>query len=426
MSCFDAWDIGGCGCGPAPCTNAASFSVGGSNTCCICVSNPLMFTLNAAFAGQTSFTLTGSESSGWPSSYVSTIDYGPNDSTGTPVAFFSNCFTDGTHSYYWVYDGQPVLFKFTGTSCNPALYVGNEVVSQSGFSGYQCSPSFTGTYTVTSGQTVLYAAGVRSVAVAGSYGYPLCCMWNTKVIGCSSTSIMAAATVNWWTSSAMTTLISTGAGGQLGVGSAGTWYRQIIAPRFTTVAANKAVTCGGNDTTTLSVAAGYHCFIGSGCGFPAPSTLHCTFYYAGGADIHLRGWLVDGILHLSHRGLRHQLRHQQQYHLHGERHRFQLGLVFLSRLLPSRGTILGLDRSSREWDRIGHRQRSRHRMNWETALAVVIALTGHERYRVLCSDSWPDHEAYRALMVRMATGEPATVPSLPPIVHAPIGGCCNG
>ena len=34
-------------------------------------------------------------------------------------------------------------------------------------------------------------------------------------------------------------------------------------------------------------------------------------------------------------------------------------------------------------------------MNWETALTVVIALTRHERYRVLCSDSWPDHEAYR-------------------------------
>ena len=36
-----------------------------------------------------------------------------------------------------------------------------------------------------------------------------------------------------------------------------------------------------------------------------------------------------------------------------------------------------------------------HRMNWETALALVIALTRHERYRLLCSDSWPDHEAYR-------------------------------
>ena len=280
MSCFTVWDIGGCGCGgPAGCTNAASFSVGGSNTCCICVSNNLTFTLNAAFAGQTSFTLVGSES--WPSSYSDTIAYGPNDSTGTPVAFFSPCFTDGTHSYYWVYDGEPVLFVFTGTSCAPGLYVGYEIVPQTGFSGYQCSPSFTGTYTVTSGQTLLYAAGVRSVAVTGSYGYPLCCMWNTKVIGCDINSIAVVPTVNWWTSSAMTTLISTGPGGVLGVGSAGTLYRQIVAPRFTTVAANKTVTCGGNDTTTLTVATGYHCFIGSGCGFPAPSTLHCTFYYAG-------------------------------------------------------------------------------------------------------------------------------------------------
>lgn len=282
MACFDAWDIGGCGCGPAACTNAASFSVGGSNTCCICASLPLTFTLDTAFAGQTSFTLVGSES--WPSSYSSTIAYGPNDSAGIPVAFFSNCFTDGTHSYFWAYDGQPILFKFTGTSCAPALYVGYEAVPQTGFSGYQCSPSFTGTYTVTSGQTVLYAAGVRSVAVAGSYGYPLCCMWNTKIVGCNSGSganLIASATVKWWTSSAMTTLISTGAGGQLGVGSAGTWYRQISAPRFTTVAANKTVTCGGNDTTTLAVAAGYYCLIGSGCAYPLPSTLHCTFYYAG-------------------------------------------------------------------------------------------------------------------------------------------------
>ena len=72
-------------------------------------------------------------------------------------------------------------------------------------------------------------------------------------------------------------------------------------------------------------------------------------------------------------------------------------------------------------------------MNWETALTVVIALTRHERYRVLCSDSWPDHEAYRALMIRMAQGEDG-IDSLAtrnsqlatPIIHAPLGGCCNG
>jgi hypothetical protein len=46
-------------------------------------------------------------------------------------------------------------------------------------------------------------------------------------------------------------------------------------------------------------------------------------------------------------------------------------------------------------------------MSWELALTVVIAMTRHERYRVLCADDWPDHEAYRALMVRMANGEDA-------------------
>src|SRR5208282_5811542 len=161
--CFDAWDIGGCGC--TGCTNAASFPVGGGNYCCICVSSNLTFTLNTAFAGQTSFSLYALESYAWPSTYVINPNYGPNDSTGTPVAFFSNCFTDGTHSYFWVYDGQPILFIFTGTSCAPGLFVGYSLVPQTGFSGYQCSPSFTGTYTVTSGQTLLYGAGVRSVAV---------------------------------------------------------------------------------------------------------------------------------------------------------------------------------------------------------------------------------------------------------------------
>ena len=65
-------------------------------------------------------------------------------------------------------------------------------------------------------------------------------------------------------------------------------------------------------------------------------------------------------------------------------------------------------------------------MNWELALTVVIALTRHERFRVLCSEAWPDHKAYRSLVIRLATGESPEVPSLPEIVHAPLGGCCNG
>ena len=64
-------------------------------------------------------------------------------------------------------------------------------------------------------------------------------------------------------------------------------------------------------------------------------------------------------------------------------------------------------------------------MNWELALTVVIALTKHERFRVLCSEAWPDHAAYRRLVIRLATGDSPEAP-LPPIVHAPFGGCCNG
>lgn len=41
-------------------------------------------------------------------------------------------------------------------------------------------------------------------------------------------------------------------------------------------------------------------------------------------------------------------------------------------------------------------------MNWETALDLVIARTGHERFRVLCADAWPDHAGYRRLVLHMA------------------------
>ncbi len=52
-------------------------------------------------------------------------------------------------------------------------------------------------------------------------------------------------------------------------------------------------------------------------------------------------------------------------------------------------------------------------MTWECALESVLARTGHERFRQLCSESWPDHAGYRQLMVRMAGGmtvDPALIP----------------
>jgi hypothetical protein len=44
-------------------------------------------------------------------------------------------------------------------------------------------------------------------------------------------------------------------------------------------------------------------------------------------------------------------------------------------------------------------------MDWTEALEMMVARTHHERYRMLCADSHPDHEAYRVLMIRLATGE---------------------
>jgi len=48
-------------------------------------------------------------------------------------------------------------------------------------------------------------------------------------------------------------------------------------------------------------------------------------------------------------------------------------------------------------------------MNWTDALDLIVEQTGHARYRWLCSEDNPDasrREAYRALMIRQAAGEP--------------------
>src|SRR5208283_887509 len=52
-------------------------------------------------------------------------------------------------------------------------------------------------------------------------------------------------------------------------------------------------------------------------------------------------------------------------------------------------------------------------MTWESSLETVVARTQHERFRVVCSEAWPDHEAYRALVISLETGqEPLEYPSL--------------
>ena len=50
------------------------------------------------------------------------------------------------------------------------------------------------------------------------------------------------------------------------------------APRFSGASGTKAVTSCADDftTTAMSVAAGYHCFTGSGCAYPIADTLHAT------------------------------------------------------------------------------------------------------------------------------------------------------
>lgn len=53
-------------------------------------------------------------------------------------------------------------------------------------------------------------------------------------------------------------------------------------------------------------------------------------------------------------------------------------------------------------------------MTWERALDLVVARTGHLRYRVLCAEDNPDvaqRDAYRRLVADMAAGGPAPCPS---------------
>jgi len=57
-------------------------------------------------------------------------------------------------------------------------------------------------------------------------------------------------------------------------------------------------------------------------------------------------------------------------------------------------------------------------MTWEEALDIVVGGTGHGRYRELCAEDNPDvhqRDAYRGLVVGLATGEPPapTAPSDP-------------
>jgi hypothetical protein len=73
-------------------------------------------------------------------------------------------------------------------------------------------------------------------------------------------------------------------------------------------------------------------------------------------------------------------------------------------------------------------------MSWTDALELVVAATGHERYRWLCSEDNPDpgsRDGYRGLMVRLSAGDEAA-PSAPTPedlalrAHVAKHGCCPG
>jgi hypothetical protein len=71
-------------------------------------------------------------------------------------------------------------------------------------------------------------------------------------------------------------------------------------------------------------------------------------------------------------------------------------------------------------------------MTWSEALEIVVSQTTHERFRWLCSDDNPDagsRSGYRALVIRLATGEPPAETSAEDkelrayVTQHPCGGC---
>ncbi|MGO9111943.1 MAG: hypothetical protein ACLP9L_22180 [Thermoguttaceae bacterium] len=58
-------------------------------------------------------------------------------------------------------------------------------------------------------------------------------------------------------------------------------------------------------------------------------------------------------------------------------------------------------------------------MTWSFALGIVVAISGHERYRALCDEANPDQaqrDAFRRLMLMLAGGAPD--PDLIPLPKA--------
>lgn len=66
-------------------------------------------------------------------------------------------------------------------------------------------------------------------------------------------------------------------------------------------------------------------------------------------------------------------------------------------------------------------------MTWESDLEIVVAKTGIERYRVLCSEYWANEaqrRAYRNLMIVKAQ-ELTDAPDAPAAQAKIVMGCCG-
>ena len=51
-------------------------------------------------------------------------------------------------------------------------------------------------------------------------------------------------------------------------------------------------------------------------------------------------------------------------------------------------------------------------MDWQQSLEILVERTRHQRFRELCAESHPDHDAWRARVVELVAGNPpAAYPS---------------
>jgi len=174
MACFNAWDIGDCGCICSACATANTVTLAPYTSCCVCNqcvtgSTNVIATLNSSVGGNTSFPMTYT-----PSPATWTAACSPDGSGGS----FVISFISGT---YW----KIQVKHYSGVSCTTPTATYNINATGTDLTSYQCNPSFSATFQVTATNcSWLFGLGVTAITMVGMAADPLC------VTGCSTCAHM--------------------------------------------------------------------------------------------------------------------------------------------------------------------------------------------------------------------------------------------